>query len=138
MITVYIDMVADLFHKGHVNILKRAKEQGDILIVGIHSDKDVESYKRVPVLTMEERISVVESCKYVDKVIPNAPLQVTPQYLDSLGVDIIVHGDDITPESREKMYGLVMDRYKEFSYTEGVSTTNIIERLKYRIEHNEI
>ncbi len=134
---VYIDMVADLFHKGHVNILKKAKEQGDILIVGIHSDKDVESYKRVPIMTMEERISVVESCKYVDKVIPNAPLVVTPEYLNSIGAEIIVHGNDISEESRNKMYGLVLNRYKEFKYTEGVNTTNIIERVERHLLMNK-
>ena len=46
-------MVADLFHYGHVNFLKQCSELGDCLIVGIHSDKDVESYKRKPILTMD-------------------------------------------------------------------------------------
>ena len=123
-------MVADLFHMGHVNILKNAKSFGDILIVGIHSDEVVRSYKRNPILSMEERIFVVESCRYVDRVVPNAPLHVTPEYLNSLGVDIIVHGDDISEESRKKFYGEVLDRYKEFKYTENISTTNIIKRVK--------
>jgi len=138
MKVVYIDMVADLFHQGHVNILKRAREQGDFLIVGIISDKDVESYKRIPILTMEERIAVVESCRYVDRVIPSAPLKITPEYLKELNVDIIVHGDDISPETRNSWYGLVLDKYHEFSYTQGVSTTNIINRIKDRINKNEL
>ena len=46
---IYCDMVADLFHYGHVNFLKRCKQLGDYLIVGIHSDSDVESYKRKPI-----------------------------------------------------------------------------------------
>jgi len=115
-----------------VNILKNAKSLGDVLIVGIHSDIIVDSYKRKPILSMEERISVVESCRYVDRVVPNAPLHVTPEYLKSLNVDIIVHGDDIS-DKRKEFYGEVMDRYKEFKYTEGISTTDILRRVKKHI-----
>ena len=45
---VYVDMVGDLFHIGHINMFKQARELGDYLIVGVHSDKAVESYKRTP------------------------------------------------------------------------------------------
>ena len=57
---VYVDMVGDLFHYGHVNMLRNAKNQGDILYVGVHNDLDVKSYKRTPIMTMEERIKVIE------------------------------------------------------------------------------
>lgn len=63
MTRIYIDMVGDLFHYGHVNALKQCKDEGDYLIVGVHSDKTVESYKRTPILNMDERIGVIESCK---------------------------------------------------------------------------
>ena len=46
---VYVDMVGDLFHYGHVEILRRAKEKGDKLIVGVHSDETVMEYKRKPI-----------------------------------------------------------------------------------------
>jgi len=134
MVVVYIDMVADLFHMGHVNILQKAKSLGDTLMVGIHSDEVVESYKRKPILSMEERIAVVESCRYVDRVVPNAPLHVTPEYLNSLGVDIIVHGDDISDKTRSEFYGEVIDRYKEFKYTENISTTDILRRVKVHLQ----
>ena len=49
-------MVADLFHYGHVEFLRQAKQLGDHLIVGICSDNDVKSYKRKPILSMEERM----------------------------------------------------------------------------------
>ena len=48
-ITVYVDMVADLFHLGHVEFLRKAKEHGDVLKVGIHNDETVEGSKRKPV-----------------------------------------------------------------------------------------
>jgi len=71
---VLIDGVFDLFHYGHIELFKKIKESNDYIIVaGIISDKDVESYKRVPILKMEERAFMVESCKYVDEVIINCP-----------------------------------------------------------------
>lgn len=73
---VYADMVGDLFHLGHIKLLQRVKALGNILIVGVNKDKDVESYKRTPTLTLEERTQVIQACRYVDKVISPA----TPYY----------------------------------------------------------
>ena len=56
MTRVYVDMAADLFHFGHVELLRRARELGDVLVVGIHSDETVARYKRSTVMTMEERV----------------------------------------------------------------------------------
>jgi cytidyltransferase-like protein len=50
--------VADLFHYGHVNFLRTARKHGDYLLVEIHSDEVVRTYKRAPVLSMDERIAV--------------------------------------------------------------------------------
>ena len=86
---IYCDMVADLFHYGHANFLKQCSELGDYLIVGIHSDNDVESYKRKPILSFEERIKVVKACKYVDKVI-KGPLIVTTELLEKYKIDYVV------------------------------------------------
>ena len=77
MTRVYADMVADLFHAGHVEFLRRARELGDELVVGIHSDETVAGYKRAPVMTMAERVRVVAACRHVDEVVPDAPLSVT-------------------------------------------------------------
>ncbi|HUV43590.1 MAG TPA: adenylyltransferase/cytidyltransferase family protein [Dehalococcoidales bacterium] len=65
MTRVYADMVADLFHYGHVEFLRKVRAPGDYLLVGIHSDDVVVPYKRRPILTMEERIAVVAGCRYV-------------------------------------------------------------------------
>ena len=60
MTRVYVDMVADLFHYGHVEFLKKARALGDYLLVGIHTDDIVASYKKGrPILTMEERVKSV-------------------------------------------------------------------------------
>ena len=66
---VYVAITGDLFHYGHVAFLKSAKSFGTDLIVGVCSDADVSKYKRPPIMSLNERIAVIESCKYVDEVI---------------------------------------------------------------------
>jgi cytidyltransferase-like protein len=129
---VYVDMVADLFHYGHVNFLKQAKSHGDFLLVGIHADETVESYKRTPILTMEERIASVSGCRYVDEVIPNAPLEITREWIEKNQIELIIHGDDVAPEVRDTWYKVPIEMgiYQSVSYTEGISTTELIARIK--------
>ncbi len=125
-------MVADLFHYGHVNFLKQASRHGDFLLVGIHADETVESYKRNPILTMEERVASVEGCRYVDEVVPNAPLEITREWIDKHKIDLIIHGDDVAPEVRDAWYGVPIEMgiYQSVGYTAGISTTELISRIK--------
>lgn len=125
-------MVADLFHYGHVNFLKQASRHGDFLLVGVHADETVESYKRKPILTMEERVASVEGCRYVDEVIPNAPLKITREWIDQHKIDLIIHGDDVAPEVRDAWYGVPIEMgiYQSVGYTAGISTTELISRIK--------
>ena len=88
---IYVDMVADLFHYGHVQFLKKAKHYGNQLIVGLHNDQDVAKYKRMPILTMTERWEVIKACRYVDGVILNAPLETTDTFMDKHHLDIYIH-----------------------------------------------
>ena len=125
-------MVADLFHYGHVNFLKQASRHGDFLLVGVHADETVESYKRKPILTMEERVASVEGCRYVDEVIPNAPLEITREWIDEHKIDLIIHGDDVAPEVRDAWYGVPIEMgiYQSVGYTAGISTSELISRIK--------
>jgi cytidyltransferase-like protein len=125
-------MVADLFHYGHVNFLKQASRHGDFLLVGIHADETVESYKRKPILTMEERVASVEGCRYVDEVVPNAPLEITREWIDKHKIDLIIHGDDVAPEVRDAWYRVPIEMgiYQSVGYTAGISTTELISRIK--------
>ena len=86
MVRVYTDMTGDLFHYGHVNALRQCKEYGDVLIVGVHSNKSVESYKRTPIMNMDERIKVIEACKYVDEIVREAPTVITEEYIKKYNI----------------------------------------------------
>ena len=87
MTRVYVDMVADLFHYGTVEFLKRARALGDYLLVGINSDETVRANKRDPILSMEERIASVAGCRYVDEVVPDAPWVTDAAWIDKHIVD---------------------------------------------------
>lgn len=129
---IYVDMVGDLFHFGHVNLLKQARELGDYLIVGVHSDKVVEGYKRLPIMTMEERIATIFSCRYVDEVIPNAPLSIDLKWINKHDIDMVVHGNDVSEDLKQNWYKVPIEMgiLHLIPYTSGISTTDIIKRCK--------
>ena len=131
---VYVDVVGDLFHFGHVRLFERAKKLGTTLVVGVHDDATVASYKRTPILTMEERINIISSIKYVDEVVAHAPLVLTAAYLDEHRIDLVVRGDDQLPETSRESYGVAMDRnqFRTVPYTEEISTSDIIRRILNR------
>lgn len=131
---VYVDVVADLMHPGHVEFFKNARQFGDYLIVGVHADADVKSYKRVPILTMEERVALVSACKYVDEVYEGAPLRITEDFIKKMKIAVVVHGDDFNPATLQEWYGVPirLGIFKTVPYTKGVSTTEIIQRVKER------
>ena len=132
---VYADMCADLFHAGHVNFLRQARALGRRLVVGVHGDATVASYKPPPVQPLAERVAAVAGCRYVDQVVPDAPLVVTPRYLDALGARIVCHGDDIARADLDRMYGLVAATHRVVlvPYTPGISTRGLCERVIARV-----
>ena len=134
MTIVYVDMVADLFHYGHVRFFKQALEYGDKLIVGLMSDKECEGYKRKPYLDILERKESVEACRYVDKVIINAPMPITKEFIEKYQIDIVCHGDDMKEEDVKYWYKapLEMNKYRTTKYTKSISTSGIIRRVQER------
>ena len=137
---VYTDMVGDLFHYGHVNALEQSKSFGDYLIVGVHNDETVESYKRKPIMNMEQRVKVIENCRYVDQVVINAPLKITQEYIDKYNIDIVSVTDTRPDEQNEIFYSIPMKLgiIKKFNYTTTISTSGIIDHIKNRIANKTL
>jgi cytidyltransferase-like protein len=136
---VYADIVGDMLHSGHIQFFKQARAHGDYLVIGVLSDEDVESYKRTPILSLTDRVAMVEACKYVDEVIVAPPLRTTEEWLMEHQIDIVVHGDDFNPELLSDQYGVPMKMgiLRLVPYTKGISTTDIIQRIKDRYIAND-
>lgn len=133
---VYVIGVFDLFHIGHVELLKRSKVLGKKLIVAINSDDMVESYKRRPIYSEKDRLEIVKACKYVDEAFIINTYDNKP-FIEKYNIDAIVHGDDWEKGSYLKQIRVdeeyLNDKNVELvllPYTEGVSSSSIIERLK--------
>lgn len=131
-IRVYASMVGDLFHYGHVEFLKKVRALGTHLIVGIIPDDVATNYKRKPILSQEERIKVMAGCKYVDEIIADAPLATTKEFIEKHGIDFVVHGDDFKDEQIQTYFAVpvAMDIMRVTPYTQGISTSEIIERIQ--------
>ncbi len=129
----YTTGVFDLFHIGHLNILRRAKEQCDYLIVGVSTDELVQTYKhKTPIIPFEERKAIVEAIKYVDEVVPQVSMDKLAAW-NEYRFNAIFHGDDWKGSS---LYNDIEEKLKKvgcemvfLSHTEGTSSTIITEIL---------
>eukprot|EP01100_Stratorugosa_tubuloviscum_P010703 TRINITY_DN461_c1_g3_i2.p1 TRINITY_DN461_c1_g3~~TRINITY_DN461_c1_g3_i2.p1 ORF type:complete len:149 (-),score=63.96 TRINITY_DN461_c1_g3_i2:95-541(-) len=139
MTRVYVDMVGDLFHFGHMEFLRKAKEFGSYLIVGLCADDDCAGYKRKPIMNVQERAQSVSGCRWVDQVIPNCPLVITKEFIEQHDIHIVAHGDDFDTEKMRKYYSVPMDMgiFRTLPYTQGVSTSDILLRIKHYWEEKE-
>ena len=129
----YTTGVFDIFHIGHLNILKRAKEQCEYLIVGVSTDEVVETYKhKRPVIPFEERITIVEAIRYVDKVVPQISMDKMEAY-NALKFDALFHGSDWKGSN---MYEKIVADFEKVGvdvvflpHTDGISSTIIREKV---------
>ena len=135
MKSVYVGMSADLVHPGHLNVLKKAAEYGQVT-VGLLTDRAIASYKRIPYMTFEQRKEVIESIKGVHAVIPQDTLDYVPN-LNILRPDYVVHGDDwkegVQRETRQRVIDALAEwggRLIEVPYTQGISSTQLNKALK--------
>ena len=132
MIVGYTSGVYDLFHIGHLNLLKNAKGMCDKLIVGVTVDKLVEYKHKHAVIPFEERIEIVRSIQYVDAAIPQEDLDKFKMW-EKLHFDMLFVGDDWFKSPRweemEQKFKNVGVRVVYFPYTKGTSSTLITETL---------
>ena len=90
-VVIYAAGAFDLFHVGFLDFLQCAKKKGNYLIVGLHTDQDVNRYKGLnyPIMNLHERVLSVLACRYVDQVIIGAPYKVSSELLEQFRVSII-------------------------------------------------
>ena len=131
---VYVGLAVDIIHEGHINILKKAKSYGDV-IVGLLTDEAIASYKNIPHLDFKRRKIIIQNIKYVKKVIPQKTLDYVPN-LNLIKPDFVVHGDDWKTGIQKKTRERVIQALKKWSgkliepkYTKNISSTIIKNKI---------
>ena len=136
----YTTGVFDMFHIGHLNILKNAKAQCEYLIVGVSTDEVALSYKhKRPVIPYDERREIVSAIKYVDKVVPQVSMNKIEAY-QKYKFDVLFHGSDW---KNSDMYNKITEEFKAIGvdvvflpHTDGVSSTMIREKSEHADENH--
>ena len=134
MIIGYTTGVFDMFHVGHLNLLARAREQCDRLIVGVSTDDVVLDYKgHAPIVPFPERVAIVKAIRYVDEVVPQTSMDKFAAW-EKLHFNRLFHGNDWKGSA---MYNEVEAKLRAvgvevvyFEYTKGTSSTLLSERLR--------
>ena len=130
----YTTGVYDMFHIGHLNLIQRAKEQCDFLIVGVSTDELVQAEKgKTPVITYKERAAIIKAIKYVDKVVP----QINKNKIDAwekYHLDKMFVGSDWenTPQwiGYEKQFTPLGVEIVYLPHTDGISSTKLTGVIK--------
>lgn len=130
----YTTGVYDLFHIGHLNILQRAKEQCEYLIVGVSTDEVVKSYKnKTPIIPFDERIAIVSALKCVDQAVAQTSMDKMKAW-EQLHFDALFHGSDW---KGTEMYNKMIEEFNQVGvdvvflpHTEGVSSTLLSEVIR--------
>lgn len=138
-LTVYTGGSFDLFHSGHVAFLKRCAELGSVT-VSLNTDEFILAYKgKGLVMNYEERKDVLESCRYVDRVVPNIGGADSRLAIDLVKPDLIVIGSDWARRDYYAQMQFDQDWLDErgiglayIPYTQGISSTDIKGRLARR------
>lgn len=132
MIRIYAKGVFDLVHYGHINFLREARAMGDWLTVGVTPDERVISMKRKPVFNVYKRAEVIAAVRYVDEVFIDGPRQITMDFMQKNHFDLYVFGTANEAERLVRLNDcrdLLENMIVEIPYTEGVSTTQILNSM---------
>ncbi|XP_076888628.1 ethanolamine-phosphate cytidylyltransferase-like [Bidens hawaiensis] len=135
---VYIDGGFDLFHAGHVEILKNARQLGDFLLVGIYTDQTVSQQRGAlfPLMHLHERSLSVLACRYVDEVIIGAPWEISKDMITTFNISLVVHGTvsevNYSPNAKEDPYRVPksMGIFRTLESPKNITTTSVAERIK--------
>lgn len=129
----YTTGVYDMFHIGHLNIIRKAKEQCDCLIVGVTTDELC--YKRknkYPIICEQDRMAIVEAIRYVDRVVPQTDMDKI-RAVKELGADAVFVGSDWKGTEAwnkyEKEFASVGCTVVYLDHTDGISSTILRDKL---------
>ena len=133
----YTTGVFDMFHVGHLNILRRSKELCKKLIVGVSTDELVMQYKhKLPIMPLEDRMEIISAIKYVDQVVVQDSLDKFKAW-EKLRFNAIFHGDDW---KGSELYSKMEEKLKRVNvdiiflpHTDGISTTILTEIIRRKI-----
>ncbi|KAK2194820.1 bifunctional Cytidyltransferase-like domain/Rossmann-like alpha-beta-alpha sandwich fold/Ethanolamine-phosphate cytidylyltransferase [Babesia duncani] len=138
---IYVDGSFDVFHVGHLRLLKRAREMGDYLIVGIYDDQTVRTLKGTPFpfSSLMNRALTILGMRYTDDVVLGAPYVPSRTYLENLGITTVVTGK----QHDSKMINRDFDPYREardmdilveIDSGSDITTSDIIARVSSRMD----
>jgi len=136
---VYVSGVFDLFHRGHLESIIKAKNalndpNNTYLIVGVVSDEGCASYKRNPIINESDRVEIVKHIVGVDQVIFPCPIFLSTDFVKSNNIDLVVHGfaNDADREKQKKFFAEIQDNgyFQEIEYYSKISTTDLINKIK--------
>ncbi|CAG9947493.1 unnamed protein product [Clonostachys rosea f. rosea IK726] len=129
---IWVDGCFDFFHHGHAGAIVQARQLGDELYAGVHSDEAILANKGPTVMTLDERIAATDACRWVTRSIANAPYVTHLEFISHYGCKYVVHGDDITSDSDgNDCYRFVKaaGRFKVVKRSPGISTTDLVGRM---------
>lgn len=136
-----MDGVFDMFHRGHLEAIKKTRNEAGIngkVIIGVVSDKDANSYKRVPIINELDRVEIIKNIKDVDEVIFPCPMSVDRDFIKKHNIDMVVHGfaniDDYNNQKEFFQEIIDLGKFKMQEYYNKTSTTDIIKKIKNRDE----
>ncbi|CAI4215273.1 unnamed protein product [Parascedosporium putredinis] len=129
---IWVDGCFDFFHHGHAGAIVQARQLGDELYVGVHSDEAILENKGPTVMTLDERMAAVDACRWVTQSVSRAPYVTDLGWISHYGCKYVVHGDDITSDSSgEDCYRFVKEagRFRVVKRTPSISTTDLVGRM---------
>lgn len=136
----YTTGVFDLFHIGHLNLLRNARSLCDKLVVGVTTDALVAYKHKRAVIPFEERLEIVRACRYVDAVVPQETMDKITAW-EKLRFDVMFVGDDWFKNTRwqkiEQQLGGVGVKIVYFPYTQGTSST-LVNDVLLKLRSGEI